>query len=148
MSSSVQKKIKQAEKYIKISEFAKAEAIYLEILKKFPQNQKALNALKNLKSVNKNISADTYKNLKLQELNNHYNKKEFAVVIQKANEFIKLYPKETNLYIIQGASNAASKEDDMNSQRMFTVQKSLRGVCVSSHSAWFRKVEGVCQPLG
>ena len=47
MSSSVQKKIKQAEKYIKISEFAKAEAIYLEILKKFPQNQKALNALKN-----------------------------------------------------------------------------------------------------
>ena len=129
MSSSVQKKIKQAEKYIKISEFAKAEAIYLEILKKFPQNQKALNALKNLKSVNKNISADTYKNLKLQELNNHYNKKEFAVVIQKANEFIKLYPKETNLYIIQGASNAASKEDDMNSQRMFTVQKSLRGVC-------------------
>ena len=39
------------------------------------------------------------------------------------------------------------KEDDMNSQRMFTVQKSLRGVCVSSHSAWL-KVEGVCQPLG
>ena len=107
MSSSVQKNIKQAEKCIKISEFAKAEAIYLEILKKFPQNQKALNALKNLKSVNKNISADTYKNLKLQELNNHYNKKEFAVVIQKANELIKLYPKEMNLYIIQGASNAA-----------------------------------------
>ena len=47
----------------------------------------------------------------------------------------------------KGASNAASKEDDMNSQRMFTVQKSLRGVCVSSHSAWL-KVEGVCQPLG
>ena len=43
----------------------------------------------------------------------------------------------------KGASNAASKEDDMNSQRMFTVQKSLRGVCVSSHSAWL-KVEGVC----
>ena len=40
----------------------------------------------------------------------------------------------------KGASNAASKEDDMNSQRMFTVQKSLRGVCVSSHSAWL--IEG------
>ena len=40
----------------------------------------------------------------------------------------------------KGASNAASKEDDMNSQRMFTVQKSLRGVCVSEQP--FRVVEG------
>ena len=41
----------------------------------------------------------------------------------------------------KGASNAASKEDDMNSQRMFTVQKSLRGDrCVCEQP--FRVVEG------
>ena len=40
----------------------------------------------------------------------------------------------------KGASNAASKEDDMNSQRMFTVPSEVfaRGVCEQP----FRVVEG------
>jgi protein O-GlcNAc transferase len=107
MSFSIQKNIRQAEKYLKLKEYKKAETLYLEIIVKFPKNHKALNALKILKSVNKNVSAGAYKNRKLQELNNYYIKKEFTVVIQKANELEKLYPKEINLYIIKGASNAA-----------------------------------------
>ena len=48
----------------------------------------------------------------------------------------------------KGASNAAPKEDDMNSQRMFTVQKSLRGVCVSRAIPRERELFVVCVPRG
>ena len=107
MTFSVQKNIRQAEKYIKLKDYIKAETIYLDILSKFPKNAKALHAIKSLKALNKNKPARAYKNEKLQELNRHYNLFEFTVVIQKANELLKIYPNEVNIYIIQGASNAA-----------------------------------------
>jgi len=107
MSFSVEKKIRQAEKNVKIKNYIKAEELYREILTKFPNNIKALHAIKNLNIFNKNKPANSYKNERLQELNRHYNSRNFNTVITKANELLKLYPKETNIFIIQGASNAA-----------------------------------------
>ena len=107
MSSYLQKNIRQAEKYLKINEYAKAESIYKEILKKFPQNLKAKNALNNLATINKNISASIYKKEQLQGLLKHYNRQEFALVLEKANGILKLYPEEIDVYNIQGAASAA-----------------------------------------
>jgi tetratricopeptide (TPR) repeat protein len=107
MSFSVEKKIRQAEKNIKIKNYIKAEELYREILTKFPNNIKALHAIKNLNVFNKDKPANSYKNERLQELNRHYNLRNFNNVITKANELLKIYPKEINIFIIQGASNAA-----------------------------------------
>jgi len=107
MSSSVQKNIRKAEKYIKQKDYIKAENIYLEILKRFPKNMHALNALKTLKKFNKNKSAGTYKNERLQELNKFFNLREYKIVIKKAKELHKIYPNQVDLHNIQGASNAA-----------------------------------------
>jgi protein O-GlcNAc transferase len=107
LSSSINKKIRKAEKYIKINDYINAEALYMEILTKFPNNLKALHALKTLKILNPNQSISTHKNKRLQELNKHYNLQDFTTVIKKANELLKIYPKEANILIIQGASNAA-----------------------------------------
>ena len=107
MSSYLQKNIRQAEKYLKINEYAKAESIYKEILKKFPQNLKAKNALNNLANINKNVSASIYKKEQLQGLLKYYNRQEFTLVLEKANGILKLYPEEIDVYNIQGAASAA-----------------------------------------
>ena len=107
MSSSVQKNIRAAQKYMKQKDYVRAETIYLEILKKFPKNINALNALKALKNINKNKSVDIHKNERLQELNKHFSLRKYKIVIEKAKELQKIYPNEINLYNIQGASNAS-----------------------------------------
>jgi protein O-GlcNAc transferase len=112
MSSSVQKKIRQAEKYIKINEYSKAEFIYKEILKLFPMNKKAQYALAKLKTFDKKRSADSYKSEKFQKLNSHYNKQEFQIVIQKAYELIKIYPNEIDLHMLKAASYASLDKFD------------------------------------
>ena len=107
MSFSVQKHIQQAEKLIKLREYKKAKALYLQILKKFPNNINAMHSLKKLKSLNVHKSKNELKQEKFYKLSQQYNKKEFEKVIQEANKLIKVYPKESDLYNIQGASNAA-----------------------------------------
>jgi hypothetical protein len=74
-----------------------------EILRKFPQNLKAKNALNNLATINKNVSASIYKKEQLQGLLKHYNRQEFTLVLEKANGILKLYPEEIDVYNIQGA---------------------------------------------
>ena len=85
MSSSVQKNIRAAEKYMKQKDYVRAETIYLEILKKFPKNINALNALKVLKNFNKNQSVNIHKNKRLQELNKHFSLRKYKIVIEKAS---------------------------------------------------------------
>jgi protein O-GlcNAc transferase len=123
MSSSVQKNIRQAEKYIKISEFDKAEVIYKEVLKKFPQNLKAIHALNSLKTLNRNKSADKHKKERIQELYKYYNQKEFTLVLQKANELSKLYKKEIDIYNIQGAAHAAMNNFQKAIEYYFKITK-------------------------
>ena len=54
MSFLLQKQIREAEKLIKSNEYSKARDIYLDILAKFPNNIKALRALKTLKVLHVN----------------------------------------------------------------------------------------------
>ena len=107
MSSSVQKKIRQAEKFVKSNEYSKATDLYLDILEKFPNNIKALHAIKRLKSSYTNKFINTNKSNKFNELLHKYNNKEFKIVIKKADELIKIHPNENDLHNIQGAANAA-----------------------------------------
>ena len=57
----MQKKIHEAEKFIKLNEYSKARDLYLDILTKFPNNIKALHALKILKDLNTNKPVDISK---------------------------------------------------------------------------------------
>ena len=107
MSPSVQKKIRQAEKFVKLNEYTQARAIYLDILTKFPNNMKALHALKMLKSSKVNKPMNTFKSKGFNDLLQKYNNQEFKTVIRKADELLKIYPNENDLHNIQGASNAA-----------------------------------------
>ena len=109
MSSSLNKNLRQAERYLKINEFDKAEAVYKEILIQFPKNSKVKNALNTIKSLNKNKSAGEYKKEKIQILYKHYNQQKFTLVLEEANELLKLYPKEIDIYNVQGAASAAMK---------------------------------------
>ena len=107
MSSSMQKKIHEAEKFMKLNEYSKARDLYLDILTKFPNNIKALHALKILKDLNTNKPVDIKKSKEFNDLLKKYNNKEFNNVIRKAFDLLKVYPNENDLYNIQGASNAA-----------------------------------------
>jgi predicted O-linked N-acetylglucosamine transferase (SPINDLY family) len=107
MSFSLQKKIREAEKLIKLNEYSKARDLYLDILAKFPNNIKALRALKTLKVLHVNEPVDISKSREFNKLLQQYNNKEFKNVIKKADELIKIYPYENDLHNIQGASNAA-----------------------------------------
>ena len=112
MSFSLQKKIREAEKLIKLNEYSKARDFYLDILEKFPNNVKALRALKRLKVLNANEPLNISKSKKFNELLHKYNNKDFKNVIKKADELIKIYPYEKDLHNIQGASNAALSKFD------------------------------------
>jgi predicted O-linked N-acetylglucosamine transferase (SPINDLY family) len=107
MSSSVQKKIRQAEKFVELNEYTQAIAIYMDILEKFPNNIKALHAIKILKASKSNKPINTSKSKGLNDLLQKYNNQEFNSVIEKADELLKIYPNEYNLHNIQGASYAA-----------------------------------------
>jgi tetratricopeptide (TPR) repeat protein len=107
MSSSVQKKIRQAEKFVELNEYTQAIAIYMDILEKFPNNIKALHAIKILKASKTNKPINTSKSKGLNDLLQKYNNREFNSVIEKADELLKIYPNEYNLHNIQGASYAA-----------------------------------------
>lgn len=107
MSFSLQKKIREAEKLIKLNEYSKARDLYLDILTKFPNNIKALRALKTLKVLHVKDPVNISKRKEFNDLLQKYNNKEFKNVIKKADELIKTYPYENDLHNIQGASNAA-----------------------------------------
>ena len=107
MSSPVQKKIRQAEKFVKLNEYSKAKDLYLDVIEKFPNNIKALHALKKLRSLHINKPINTNKSKGFSDLLQKYNNQEFKNVIKKADELIKIYPNENDLHNIQGASNAA-----------------------------------------
>ena len=68
MSFSLQKKIREAEKLIKLNEYSKARDLYLDILEKFPNNIKALRALKRLKVLNANEPVNISKSKEFNEL--------------------------------------------------------------------------------
>ena len=89
MSFSLQKKIREAEKLIKLNEYSKARDLYLDILAKFPNNIKALRALKTLKVLNVNEPVDISKSKEFNELLQKYNNKEFKNVIKKARRINK-----------------------------------------------------------
>jgi len=112
MSFLLQKQIREAEKLIKSNEYSKARDIYLDILAKFPNNIKALRALKTLKVLCVNEPVNISKSKKFNELLQKYNNKEFKNVIKKVDELIKIYPNEIDLHNIQGASNAALSRFD------------------------------------
>ena len=107
MSSPVQKKIRQAEKFVKLNQYSKAKDLYLDVIEKFPNNIKALHALKKLRSLHINKPINTNKSKGFSDLLQKYNNQEFKNVIKKADELIKIYPNENDLHNIQGASNAA-----------------------------------------
>ena len=89
MSFSLQKKIREAEKLIKLNEYSKARDLYLDILAKFPNNIKALRALKTLKVLNVNEPVDISKSKEFNKLLQKYNNKEFKNVIKKARRINK-----------------------------------------------------------
>ena len=68
MSFLLQKKIREAEKLIKLNEHSMARDIYLDILEKFPNNIKALRALKTLKVLHVNEPVDLSKSNELNDL--------------------------------------------------------------------------------
>tara|TARA_B100000768_G_scaffold56888_1_gene55302 strand:+ start:682 stop:2736 length:2055 start_codon:yes stop_codon:yes gene_type:complete len=115
MTLSVQKLLRQAEKYTKLNEFGKSEALYKEILLKFPKNIKALKAYQQLQIKNKNKKKISFNNNneKFQDLVHLYNMQKYSEVLLKVQALIKIFPYEINLYNLQAAANAAVfKYDD------------------------------------
>lgn len=133
MSFSVQKNLRQAEMHVKFKNYKKAKALYLEIIKKFPNNLKAIHALKIIDNLNINKSPAKLKNDQLEALTIHYNKQEFDIVTQKANKLLKIYPQEINIYNIKGASNAALHKFD----EAIKCYKSILNIDTNSAIAYF-----------
>ena len=102
---SVTRAISQAESLIKKGDFQKAEKLYQEILRVFPQNKKAQKALASLNRPQRTTASSAPPQEAIHQLINFYNKGDFETVIEKANTLAKQYPSAFMIWNILGAAN-------------------------------------------
>ena len=80
MTSSVQKSLSKADKYLKSGNFAAAGIVYQQILSKYPKNKKAIQAYQRLRSgmTSQPSSRDEVPTEKLRELVNIYKMEKYS----------------------------------------------------------------------
>ena len=99
--------LKLAKKKVKDGLSEEAKHIYQDILKKFPKNKKALDAMKTL------LSGSSIKNLNVREpiigqiqpIINLYNQGQLQDALSQASKLLKQFPNSINLFNILGAVN-------------------------------------------
>ena len=102
---SVGKALSQAEEYNKRGDFEKAQKLYKEILRVFPQNKKAQQGLAALnKPLRSNVSLGPPQ-AAINQLINFYNQGLLEIVSEKANTLAKQYPGAFMIWNILGAAN-------------------------------------------
>ena len=81
MTSSVQKSLSKADKYLKSGNFAAAGIVYQQILSKYPKNKKAIQAYQRLRSgmTSQPSSRDEVPTEKLRELVNIYKMEKYCL---------------------------------------------------------------------
>ena len=111
MALSVDKALRKAQSHLKAGELAEAEALYKEVLSKFPENKKAIQEYQNLKlGITSSTSEPPQE--QVQKLISLYNQQQFKAVLSKVEPMTGLFPKAIVLFNIQGACNSALQRHD------------------------------------
>ena len=111
MALSVDKALRKAQSHLKAGELAEAEALYKEVLSKFPKNKKAIQGYQKLKlGITSSTSGPPQE--QVQKLISLYNQQQFEAVLSKVEPMTGLFPKAIVLFNIQGACNSALQRHD------------------------------------
>ena len=114
MSPTVDKALRQAQKFLNAGEFGEAELLYKQVLSKFPKNKKAIQGYQNLKAETTAVTSVNTEppQEQLKELSSFYKQGRFEEVLSKVKLLICSYPKSIFLLNIQGAVNAILQKYD------------------------------------
>ena len=107
MVFSINKALRSAQNHLISGQISEAEAIYKEILIKFPKNKKAIQGYQKLKL---GITSKIVKNtappqVQMQELSSLFHMGFMHEVISKTQLMVDLYPKSLELHILLGEAN-------------------------------------------
>ena len=108
---SIDYQIQKANKFITSNQNEEAKMIFKSILKKFPQNLRALEGLEKLKIKSLNIPVSSQSHL--IELEKHFNQRDYKTVIQKGKVYLKNF--KENGHVVQnllGVCYEINKEFD------------------------------------
>lgn len=103
--SSIEQALKKAKALVKKREFLKAQAIYSEILKIFPNNKKAQQGLMLIKKTVPGNSIQSPPQAALNELAALFSKGELSLVVQKSQDLVQHYPRNFVLWSFLGGAN-------------------------------------------
>jgi tetratricopeptide (TPR) repeat protein len=109
MSLSVDKALRQAQSHLKAGELAEAEALYKQVLSKFPKNKKAIQGYQKLKAgitSKGSLNAEPPQE-QIDGLISLFNQGRFEDVVFNAKPMSKIFPKAIILLNLMGASNLA-----------------------------------------
>ena len=114
MSLPIDKILRKAQSHMKVGEVAEAEALYKQVLSKFPKNKKAITGYQKLKAgiIPNGSSSTEPPQDKVQELLSLYNQKQFELVLSQVKPMIDLFPKAIILLNLQGVSNSGLHKYD------------------------------------
>ena len=107
MAFSINKALRSAQNHLISGQISEAEAIYKEILTKFPKNKKAIQGYQKLKL---GITSKIVKNteppqVQIQELSSLFHMGFMHEVISKTQLMVDLYPKSLEVHILLGEAN-------------------------------------------
>ena len=125
MSNSVEKKLRKAESHLKAREFSEAEAVYKNILERFPKNKKAIyGCLKAQAKISSKLSPSSEPSQEhMHELINLYHGRRYEAVLSKTEVMTKLFPNSIDLFNLQGASYAGlEKYDDAIASYKYAIK--------------------------
>ena len=118
----VEKIIRKAQSHEKAGETFEAEALYKQVLAKFPKNKKAIVGYQKLKAGVSSISTKEIEppHNQIRELIEQYNQGKFKSLLFEIKDLINLFPKATVLYNIEGSVHDALQNyrDAVNSYKI------------------------------
>jgi len=106
--------LRLAKKKVAVGSVEEARLLYNQILKKFPNNKKAKNSLRNLSpaSINKSVSPQEPPRHQLQQLIDLYGRGQHQFALDNTLKLQKKFPNSPTLHNISGAIYAAFKRYD------------------------------------
>ena len=125
MSALVNKLLRQAQRQIKAGQLREAEELYRYLLSKFPKNRRAIQGYEQIKQAIKSNSQSgrTPQTEILQELFSLYNRKQFKQLLYKLESLNTFFPKNVDLYNLQGAAYAGLGRPEMAIESYETILK-------------------------
>ena len=103
---SVNEAIAKAKTYAQKGDIAKAQSLYLAILKVFPKNQQAINGLLSVKRARQTLDEDHPPQGDMERLQNLYKSGQMADALHLSRKMTELFPKAYLVWNIQGAAAA------------------------------------------